>query len=144
VVNKAIEEKNILFEKFEDLYKDHANMQSLPVIQESVFLENFLIAETSKVQDHDVPGQNKEFKLKTNAFEKNNSHSYLEAMVRAVARDVYKVSENEVQLNYKQGKNQDIEVIIFVSGNRYLFIQQRNVVLLSMEVKCLQQLEFMV
>jgi len=118
VVNRAIEEKNILFEKFEDLYKDHANMQSLPVIQESVFLENFLIAETSKVQDHDVPGQNKEFKLKTNAFGKNNSHSYLEAMVRAVARDVYNASENDVQLNYKQGKNQDIEeCTVVINGN---------------------------
>jgi len=118
VINKAIEEKNILFEKFEDLYKDHANMQSIPVIQESVFFENFLMAEKSKVMEHEVPGQNKEFKLKTNAFEKNNSHSYLEAMVRAVAREVYKASDSDVQLNYKQGKNQDIEeCIVTINGN---------------------------
>ena len=116
IITKAELDESVLNgERFEELYPKYASLGSLSTIQEHFFFENYIISKHNEQMDE----ENKEsipaagpLKLRTNAFDKNSSHSYLETMVRGVTRDVYKAPDSSVSLQYKFGKNQDIEVSV--------------------------------
>ena len=57
----------------------------------------------------------------TSSLEKNNSHSYLETVIRAALRDHYKLKPEEVSISYKFGKNKDLEECIVSVGEKELF-----------------------
>jgi hypothetical protein len=104
---KKAEEENLVDIKFENLLGYYQDLDLLNNLQPSLHLEEFLFENltSSKLLDS---------KLKTNTFEKSNSHSYLETIIRSALRDHYKVDPSQVGLNYKYGKNQDVEVIFLI------------------------------
>lgn len=130
IINQSEEEGGILKdEKFEDLYKNQTNQQSLSIVQDSLFFENCLLlksqAPINEESKENKKIENLEHRLKTNAFDKNSSHSYLETMIRGTIRDVYKISDDTIQLQYKSGKNQDIEECIVSVDEKEVFSMAR-------------------
>jgi len=117
LIKKAQEEKLIDLE-FLEILKNHNDPKFLSGVQDNMYIEDYLFNSTSSHK----PGQ---AKLKTNTLDRSNSHSYLENVIRAAVRDYFKVPEDQVNLSYKFGKNQDIEECTVSIGEKEVFIGAR-------------------